>query len=200
MSKFLLLLGPSGVGKSSIIKEILKLDNRFIYISPFMTRPLRKGEKDKVFASEEKINKMWGRGDLLAINIIYGIRYATPKKPIKRALKKGNFPILDWPINKIEVMMQAFPNQLCIVYIIPPSIDSLKKRLAKDGRDTDGLRLKNAIKELRDYKSSKYKGVCDLKIISEENRVREIAQKIYNHYLESFQKNSRREPTNCPKD
>ncbi|MBI2459148.1 MAG: hypothetical protein HYV53_01175 [Parcubacteria group bacterium] len=61
MSKFLLLLGPSGVGKSAIIDELSKFDNRFVYISPYMTRPLRLGEKNKVAVSDEQMDEMWRR-------------------------------------------------------------------------------------------------------------------------------------------
>jgi len=104
MSKFLLLLGPSGVGKSSIIEELLQLDSRFVYISPFMTRALREGEKNKISISGEEMDKMWNRGELLVINELYGIRYATPRLPIVQALAQGNFPVLDWPISRIEAI------------------------------------------------------------------------------------------------
>ncbi|HBD04983.1 TPA: hypothetical protein DCZ32_00830, partial [Candidatus Uhrbacteria bacterium] len=58
MSKLLLLLGPSGVGKSAIIDELSKLDSRFVYISPYMTRPLRQGERNKIAVSDEQMDEM----------------------------------------------------------------------------------------------------------------------------------------------
>ena len=69
MSKFLLLLGPSGVGKSAIIDELSKLDSRFVYISPYMTRPLRVGERNKVAISDKQMDKMWARGELLSVGV-----------------------------------------------------------------------------------------------------------------------------------
>lgn len=187
MSKFLLLLGPSGVGKSAIIDELSKLDKRFIYISPYMTRPLRPGEKNKVAVSNEQMDEMWRRGELLVINELYGgIRYGTPRLPIVEALATGNFPVLDWPINRLEVMTQAFPYQLFVVYVSPPSIDVLRQRLAKDGRDADGMRLANATEELQQFWSSKYVGAYDYEIVSEDDRVVEIAEAIYSNYLKSF--------------
>ena len=190
MSKFLLLLGPSGVGKNSIIEELIRLDNRFVYISPFITRSLREGEKNKISISDEEMDEMWRRGELLVINELYGIRYATPRLPIEQALTEGNFPVLDWPISRIGVMTRAFPNQLCVVYISPPSIEALQQRLAKDGRDADGHRLRNAREELEAYGSSRYSGVCDFEIISEENQVPKIAQAIYAKYLQLFRQQS----------
>lgn len=184
MSKFLLLLGPSGVGKSSIIEELLRLDSRFVYISPFMTRPLREGEKNKISISGEEMDEMWNRGELLVINELYGIRYATPRLPIVQALAQGNFPVLDWPVSRIEAMTQAFPNQLCVMYVSPPSIEALRQRLDKDGRDTDGHRLRSAREELEAYESSRYIGVCNFEIVAEENQVPKIAHTIYTNYLQ----------------
>lgn len=186
MSKFLLLLGPSGVGKSSIIEELLRLDSRFIYISPFMTRSLREGEKNKISISGEEMDEKWNRGELLAINELYGIRYATPRLPIVRALTEGNFPVLDWPISRIEVMTLAFPNQLCVMYISPPSVEALRQRLVKDGRDVDGYRLRSAREELEAYRFSQYVGICDFEIVAEENQVPKIAHTIYAKYLQFF--------------
>jgi len=186
MSKFLLLLGPSGVGKSAVIEELRRLDGRFIYISPYMTRPLREGEKNKTSISDEQMDEMWGRGEILIINEIYGFRYATPRQPIMQALAENGFPVLDWPISRIDVMTQAFPDQLHIVYLSPPSIEVLRQRLANDRRDTDESRLQNACKELEAYWSSRYVKIYDLEIISEENQVPKIARAIYTSYLKSF--------------
>jgi len=187
MSNFLLLLGPSGVGKSAIIDELSKLDSRFVYISPYMTRPLRPGEKNKIAVSNEQMNEMQRIGELLAVNELYGgIRYGTPRLPIAEALATGNFPVLDWPIARLEVMTQAFPGRLFVVYVLPPSIDVLRQRLAKDGRDADGTRLTSALEELQGFWSSRYVGAYDYKIVSEDGQVTDIAEAIYFNYLKSF--------------
>ena len=186
MSRFLLLLGPSGAGKSAIIEELCRIDNRFVYISPYMTRPLREGERSKISISGEQMDEMWSRGELLVINELYGIRYATPRLPIAEALASGGFPVLDWPVSRIEVMTQAFPDRLHVVYVSPPSIEVLRQRLAKDGRDVDGSRLKNACVELEAYWSSRYVGIYDLEIVSEENQTSKVARAVYDNYLQSL--------------
>jgi len=186
MSKFLLLLGPSGVGKSAIIDELSKLDSNFVYISPYMTRPPRQGERNKISISDEQMDEMSERGELLAINQLYGIRYATPRLPILQALADGKFPVLDWPISRIQIMIQAFPNQLYSVYLSPPSIEALHQRLAKDGRDADGSRLQSAREELEAYWSSQYLGMYNFEIVTEENQTPQVAKAIYGNYLQSF--------------
>lgn len=187
MSKFLLLLGPSGVGKSAIIDELSKLDNRFVYISPYMTRPLRAGEINKVAISSKQMDEMWRRREFLVINELYGnIRYGTPRLPIEEALAMRNFPVLDWPIDQLEVMTRAFPEQLFVVYISPPSINVLRQRLAKDKRDKDGMRFKDAMQELQRYWSSEYMGLYNMEVVSEDNKLSKIAIAIYANYLKSF--------------
>ncbi|MFH0740017.1 MAG: hypothetical protein V2B12_02775 [bacterium] len=180
----MLLLGVSGAGKSAIIEELVRLDNRFIYISPYMTRPLREGEKNKISITDEQMDEMWKKNELLVINELYGIRYATPRLPIIQALNEKNFPVLDWPISKIGTMRQAFPNQLYMVYIVPPSIEVLQQRL-KDGRDKDGKRLISAKEELNAYWASQYKGFYDFEIVSEVDQATSVALVIYKEYISS---------------
>lgn len=187
MSKFLLLLGPSGVGKSAIIDELSKIDSKFVYISPCMTRSLRLGEKNKISITDKQMNEMEERGEFLAVNTLFGgIRYGTPRLPITEALGIDDYPVLDWPIDRLHVMQQVFPVQLFTVYVSPPSINVLRQRLTKDGRDVDGMRLKGAEQELQRYWSSGYAGSYDMEVVSEDNKISEIATVIYVGYLKSF--------------
>lgn len=183
MSKFLLLLGPSGVGKSAIIDELSKLDVRFVYISPFMTRPLRPGERNKVSVTHAVMDEIDGCGEFLVVNELYGgIRYGTPRLPITQALAAGNYPVLDWPIDRLHVMKQAFPAQLFVVYVSPPSLTVLRKRLGNDGRDADGSRLNGAEHELRRYWAGEFVGAYDLAVVSEDDQVAAVAARIYSVY------------------
>ncbi len=186
MSKFLLLLGPSGVGKSSIIEELIHLDDRFIYISPYTTRPLREGETNKISIGTVEMMEMEKQGKFLVINKLYGISYATPRTPIEEALVANKFPILDWPVSNLRIMTDTFPNKLFLVYVSPPSIEVLKKRLNEDGRDTDGKRLERGREELEAYWSSQRSEAYDLEIVAKENRVSDIANKIYVAYKKAL--------------
>jgi guanylate kinase len=185
-SKFLLLLGPSGAGKSTIIKHLKGMDDRFVYITPFTTRALRDGEQDKVHTSIEEIQRMEAAGELLTVNCIYGIYYATPKKMIDKALSEGKFPILDWPADKMALMQEQYNNSLFCVYVQPDNVEELQRRLALDERDKNGARLAAGIKEIENYFSGKYDEFVDLKIINNRGKDYEIAQHIYTKYKDSL--------------
>lgn len=187
VSKFLLLLGPSGTGKSTVIRKLKELDSRFVYISPYMTRELREGETDKVPVTDAVMDEMDSRGEFLVINELYEIRYATPNAPIVTALDSSNFPLLDWPVNRMDVMTAAFPNRLFIVYLIPPSEEILKARLVQDERDPTGERLQAALQEFTEFQNGSYDHLFDLSVVTDDNQVSQIAQSVYAAYLAAIQ-------------
>lgn len=187
MSKFLLLLGPSGAGKSTIIQELRHQSPQIVYISPYMTRPLRPGETDKISVSDERMDEMVAAGQLVTVNTLFGgIRYGTPRAPIVQALRAGDYPVLDWPVKRMAIMHEAFPNQLYTVYIAPPSLKVLYTRISKDGRDTDGKRFEAAQHELESFWASEFASEIDLEVVSEDGNIPDIAQEILTCYHRSF--------------
>lgn len=186
MTKFLLLLGPSGVGKSTIIRELRQMDKRFIYISPYITRSLRKNETDKVHISDQEMDLRKENGEFLTINNLYGIRYATPIEPITKALGDNLFPVLDWPISRMEIMTNSFPGQLYTVYVCPPSWEELQERMTKDQRNKNTDRLKAARKEFNEFQTGGYEGLFDFQVISYNFEISEIAKIIYLNYLQNI--------------
>lgn len=184
-NKFLILMGPSGAGKSSLIRYLRDLDARFTYVTPLITRELRQGEQDKIKVTVDKIEQLEKEGRLLTVNVIYGIHYATPKYIIDDALKAGLFPILDWPVDKLEIMEKNYGDRLFKVYVQPDDIQELKRRLSLDGRDITGQRYQMGIEELARLEAGKYNGFFDLQIINKKDHEKEIAQYIYDHFLAS---------------
>ena len=181
--KFLLITGPSGVGKSVVISELKNIDERFVYISPYMTRPLRKYEFDKISISESKLRDMERNGDFLVVNELYGVLYGTPKFSINNAFEKKQFPLIDWPISRTSIMEKNFPNQLFTTYLEPPSIECLHKRLK--GRNNSQKRFEEGKIEIDDLNAGKFNGIIDLKIISKDNAIIPIANEIYKEYLKN---------------
>lgn len=177
--KFLLLLGPSGVGKSTIIRHLKEMDSRFVYVSPYTTRELRPGETDKVHVSLEAIQQLEQEGKLLTVNVIYGIYYATPKEVIDMALSEGNIPILDWPVSNMDVMLDNYGPNLLTVYVEPESLDELERRLANDGRDREGKRFAAGKEELLRYYSGEFDSLIHLKILNRQGEDLEVASRIY---------------------
>lgn len=177
------MLGVSGVGKSSIIKELLRKDSRFRYIKPYTTRPLRNNEKDKIQVSEAEAEAIILRGDYLIRNSLYGYEYITPKDIIYNALQDGLYPVLDFPLQRLSELKARFSGDLFTTYISPPCVETWKTRLS-DGRDPDDLRLISGLTELAIIENSNFQ-CFDLKIINYSGQLSACADKIYYFYLNS---------------
>lgn len=139
-------------------------------------------ETDKIPVSDAELDEMERRGKFLAVNRLYGVRYATPRKPIERAFRDGKFPLLDWPVQNVQTMLEAFPGKIFTVYIAPPDLATLKRRLA-DGRDFDIARYEAGVSELRAYHEGVYHSVVNYHVVNPEQEARKTAEKIYDVYL-----------------
>lgn len=146
-SRLVLIMGPSGVGKTTTIRRLCAAAPRLVPVRPYVTRPLRKGERDKVSVTEEEIRNLREAGQLLFVQRLYGSTYATPRQPIESALANAQWPVLVWPVAKLSMMERAFPGRLWRVYLAPPSGRALARRLA-DGRDPNRKRLHAGLAEL----------------------------------------------------
>ena len=186
MIRLLLLLGVSGAGKTTLVHELKKIDDRFMYISPFVTRPLRIGETEKVHVSEKQLLDMNSKGKVIMVNDKFGNMFAVPRKPIDYAFNKGKFPILDWPLDCSSLFEGIYPNRLCRVYIEPPSLLELKQRLDSDGRDANGYRFKAAVAELEELLNGSLEGRYDVRIVNTNNNVKAVAAEVYRFYLSAI--------------
>lgn len=182
-SKFLILAGVSGVGKTSVIRELLNLNKKYRYISPDITRPLREGERDKNYVDFRTLREREKKGEYLIVNEINGVLYATPKRIILETLRQGLYPILDFPITGVETINNFCMGQLFTVYLFPPSSAILKERLSQDGRDKNGLRFLTAQKELSFFTRGKFDDKIDIRVLSETGKTRDIAIKINEIFL-----------------
>ncbi len=184
-SKFLLLLGVSAVGKSTLIKELQKLDDRFVYISPFMTRALRDCEVDKVSVTDVEMDEMEKRGELVFVNKLYnGVRYGTPRKPIEEAFLREEFPVLDWPVELVPLMEEVFAGRLFTVYVEPEDVSMLQFRL-NDGRDPSGERYLAALAELEKVRSGFYDDRIQAREVNIQNQAATLALGIYRSYIKA---------------
>lgn len=152
-----------------------------------MTRELREGETDKMPITDAVMKEMNSHGEFLVINELYGIRYATPRAPITEAFNSGNFPLLDWPVSRMDVMTTTFSDRLFAVYLTPPSEEILTARLRQDERDRAGSRLQAALQELTEFQSGAYNDLFDLGVVADENQVPQIAHSIYTAYLKAIE-------------
>jgi guanylate kinase len=185
-TKFLVLMGPSGVGKNTIMHLLSEIDDRFVEVKPHVTRPLRPGENDRVSLPLEVLQEMRKRGEATQINHVYGTYYAAlPKKMIIESLGSGKFPMVDYKIPFLAELKEEFPGRVFCVYLLPPSFDAIKGRLEKAGRRADEVRMTEDKKEVLEL-DAKYGKLIDLRLVAEEGAVNKIAEKIRHAYLESI--------------
>lgn len=184
-SRFLLLLGPSGVGKTEIIKRLRLFDERFVYISPYMTRKLRKGEVDKVPVSAKELDRLVREKKILVVNTLYRVRYATPKGAIEEAFKACKFPVLDWPMSRISVMEDNFPNRLLRIYVETADLETLRQRLLNDNRDPQKLRLNAGIAEFEQLQRGEFDAHIDVRIVNPQGEIEATAKRVYDQYLQA---------------
>jgi len=131
------LSAPSGGGKTSLVKALLKEDKNLVHPASFTTRQRRAGEKDGVdynFISEKEFGHRLKKGEFLEWSKPFGCCYATSKAAIIKNIKNGKDAILSLDFNGADFVKKSFKDSAAI-YILPPSIKALRQRLV--GRMTD---------------------------------------------------------------
>ncbi|MGC8971051.1 MAG: guanylate kinase [bacterium] len=153
--------GPSGVGKGTVISEVLKIVPDINLSISYTTRTPRKNEtngKEYFFVSEEEFNHMIERGEFLEWARVHGNLYGTPRRYIEEKLKNREDVILEIDTQGARQVKKVFPNGV-FIFILPPSMDELLKRLCMRGTESEDdikLRLNNAKEELREWEWYNY--------------------------------------------
>ena len=132
-----MISAPSGGGKTSLVKALLKEDRALVHPASFTTRPKRAGEKNGVdyhFVSESEFKRRLKRKDFLEWSKPYGQYYATSKGAVLKNVNKGRDVILSLDFNGADFVKKSFRCSAS-VYVLPPSIKALRQRLV--GRMTD---------------------------------------------------------------
>lgn len=139
MSKGLLIVvsAPSGCGKGTLLAEVLKNDS-FYYSVSATTRAPREGEVNGVnyhFTSKEDFEKLIASGGVLEYARYCGNYYGTPRKAVEDKLAEGKDVILEIEVQGAMKIKQSCPEAV-FVFILPPSVETLKERLEKRGTET----------------------------------------------------------------
>ncbi len=158
----LIVSGPSGSGKSTVIKEVMKgIGDLWLSVSA-TTRPPRPGEVngvDYIFISETEFLAGIERWEFAEWAKVFGHYYGTPKKPLLEHLEKGLDVILEIDTQGARQIHEIFGQRCVRVFVVPPSIDELSRRLSLRGTESaEGLamRLQAARKEMEEGKSYDY--------------------------------------------
>lgn len=155
MIKAIVISGPSGVGKTTIIKKLLedeKLKNKLLFSVSYTTREKRANEiegKDYFFVSKEKFLRLIESGEMLEWAEVHGNMYGTPKANLYEALRQNRILLLDVDVQGAEAIKQKIGKECILIFIKPPSIKELKRRITqrKDTKDIE-RRIKKAKEEI----------------------------------------------------
>lgn len=134
----IVLSGPSGAGKGTICQELLRSYPDLNYSISATTRSPRTGEQNGVnywFVSRVEFQKMIDNDQLLEWAEVYGNFYGTPCQHIATLLNDGKDVVLEIDTQGATQIKKKFPQGVCI-YIAPPSLDELAKRIHKRGTDS----------------------------------------------------------------
>ena len=160
-----MLSAPSGAGKTTLV-EALRQTSEFVYSVSCTTRPARAGEvegEDYRFLSEEEFNARARAGEFLEHAVVHGHRYGTRLKPIVEDLMNGRDVLIDIDTQgaaNIRNSKDEFVRlSLADIFLMPPDVDELRRRLMKRGTETAEqieTRLTNAIREMESWPQYRY--------------------------------------------
>lgn len=165
--QLIVISAPSGAGKGTIIKELLKNDSKNRWLSVSATsREMREGEKEGVnyyYLTKEKFEEKIEEGYFLEYTNYTGNYYGTPKEYIKEKINQGIDVILEIEIEGANNIKKLIPEAI-FIFIMPPSLKELVKRLKTRGTETNEKIMKRfheAYKEVNEVTKYNYVVVND---------------------------------------
>lgn len=137
------LSSPSGAGKSTLTRRLLEADPDFMLSVSATTRPARDGEvhgKHYLFVSSAEFDGIVAENGMLEHATVFGNRYGTPREPVETAIRAGRDVLfdVDWQGSQ-QLKASALRHALVTVFILPPSIAELERRLRARNQDSDAV-------------------------------------------------------------
>ena len=161
------LSSPSGAGKSTIAQKLLAADPGIDMSVSATTRPMRAGEvdgRDYHFVDVARFKRMVADGDFLEWAHVFGHRYGTPRGPVEEMLAGGRDVLFDIDWQGAQQLHQQMGGDVVRVFILPPSLDELGRRLAARGTDDAAVvraRMARAASEISHWDGYEYVLVND---------------------------------------
>lgn len=153
MGKLIVLTGPSGVGKGTLLRSLLQRHPDLYLSVSATTRQPRPGEvdgKDYFFLSRPQFERMITNGEFLEWAEFAGNLYGTPKSAVEEQIRRGQWVILEIELEGARQIRNSFADALRI-FILPPSLPELEYRIRARGQDTEEAitrRLQRAQEEI----------------------------------------------------
>ena len=135
----IVISAPSGCGKGTILEQLYKKNQNLVQSVSATTRAIREGETDGVsyhFTTVDEFEKMIENGEVLEYTSYCGNYYGTPKKAVTDLLAQGKDVILKIEVEGAMNIKRIFP-ECVLIFILPPSISELERRLRKRGTETE---------------------------------------------------------------
>ena len=139
LKKLIIITGPSGVGKGTVVKELLDKDKDIWLSVSATTRSPRMGEKDGenyYFISDEKFKDMIDKKEFLEWAQFAGNYYGTPISTVNEKIEKGFIVLLEIEVEGAKQIKEKFPEALSI-FLLPPSKKELEKRIRNRGTEKE---------------------------------------------------------------
>lgn len=135
----IILSSPSGAGKSTLAKRLMRWDSTLGFSVSATTRAPREGEVDGTdyrFVSEEQFRKWVAEGEMLEHAHVFGNFYGSPKEPVEAGINAGNDVLfdIDWQ-GAQQIRNSPLGLYTLSIFILPPSISELHRRLVSRGQD-----------------------------------------------------------------
>jgi guanylate kinase len=139
-NRIIIITAPSGAGKTSITHYLLKTIPQLAFSVSAATRKPRDFEKDKVdyyFVSDKEFQKKIQQDEFVEWEMVYeGKYYGTLKSELRRIWDLGKIPLLDIDIKGAIHVQKQYPRNSLSIFVDPPSVEELKKRLESRGTET----------------------------------------------------------------
>ncbi len=158
----IVLSSPSGAGKSTISRMLLEADRDVTMSVSATTRPMRPREVEGVdyhFVDDVEFDRMIESGEFVEWAPVFGYRYGTPKAPVKQALKEGRDILFDIDWQGTQQLHSAMGEDLVRIFILPPSMPELERRLRDRGTDPEAVvadRMQRAAGEISHWAEYDY--------------------------------------------
>lgn len=170
--KVVIISGPSGVGKNTIISELFKIDPKTEMVITTTTRNMREGEEHGVnyyFISREEFETCIEEGKMIEHAIVHRNLYGSTYQELERIVNKWNTPIYQvdpqWAKHLSKAVMERYENcEVITVFLLPPNNEELKKRLAHRGKDSKEeieKRFQESLKQIEEQDFYDYRVIND---------------------------------------
>jgi len=156
------LSSPSGAGKTTLSRLLLRADRKVELSISVTTRPKRRDEingRDYHFIDRARFDEMVGAGELLEWAEVFGHRYGTPRRPVDKALQAGRDVLFDIDWQGTQQLREKARTDLVSVFILPPAASELERRLkrrAQNSKAEIGSRMAKASDEMSHWPEYDY--------------------------------------------